>query len=104
MYHTTLAPAATRLSQKYGHGRSIIMVAIGAWVVLFSVLLLTYQALVREAAKRIPDGSPGADFRRRHEYFRFFLKTLTASPYFWLSLVAAGASVVWYICAAIFHW
>jgi hypothetical protein len=59
-----------------GHARSIIMVAVVAWIALFSVLLLTYQALVREAAKRIPDGATADDFRRRHEYFRFFLKTL----------------------------
>ena len=80
------------------------MVAIGAWVALFSVLLLTYQALAREAAKRIPEGAIADDFRRRHEYFRFFVKTLRASPYFWLCLVAGGASAVWYICAAALHW
>jgi hypothetical protein len=87
-----------------GHARSIIMVAIGAWVALFLVLLVTYQALAREAAKRIPEGAIADDFRGRHEYFRFFVKTLRASPYFWLCLVAGGASVVWYICAAALHW
>jgi hypothetical protein len=87
-----------------GHARSIIMVAVGAWVALFSVLLVTYQALVREAAQRIPDGPNARDFHRRHEYFRFFVKTLKASPYFWLCLIAGSASAVWYICAAAFHW
>jgi hypothetical protein len=87
-----------------GHARSIIMVAVVAWIALFSVLLLTYQALVREAAKRIPDGATADDFRRRHEYFRFFLKTLRGSPYFWLCLVAGGASALWYICAATLQW
>jgi len=87
-----------------GHTRRIMLVAVGAWVVLFSVLLLTYQALIREAAKRISDGPMADDFRRRHEYFRFFLKTLRGSPYFWLCLVAGGASALWYICAATLQW
>jgi hypothetical protein len=87
-----------------GHARSIIMVAVGAWVALFAVLLVTYQALVREAAQRIPDGPNARDFHRRHEYFRFFVKTLKASPYFWLCLIAGSASAVWYMCAAAFHW
>jgi hypothetical protein len=65
---------------------------------------VTYQALVREAARRISDGPNAHDFHRRHEYFRFFVKTLSASPYFWLCLVAGGASAVWYTCAAAFHW
>ncbi len=79
----------------------VVLVALG---VLIAVLLLTYQALVQEAAKRIPEGPAHDAFARRHVFFRFFLKTILESSYFWLCLVVGGAAALWRVFAALGGW
>ena len=82
----------------------LILVALGALGALLAILLLTYQALVQEAAKRIPEG-PGHDaFHHRHVFYRFFRKTILGSSYFWLCLVAGGAAALWHVFAVLGGW
>jgi hypothetical protein len=86
------------------HILRITMVAIAVWVALFAVLLLAYQSLLQEAGNRVPGGPMQDDFHRRHGCFKFFLKTVFASAYSWLCLVAIAAGVLWHVCALIGGW
>ncbi len=82
----------------------LILVTLGALGMLLAVLLLTYQALVQEAAKRIPEGPVHDAFHQRHVFFRFFPKTVLRSAYFWLCVAAGGAAALWRVVAALGGW
>lgn len=71
----------------------MILLAMSVWAGLFSALVFTYHTLIREAAKRIPEGRMMEDFYYRHGFVKFFRRTVFQSVYFWLSVVA-GAILV----------
>jgi hypothetical protein len=76
------------------HTIEILLVTVVTWGVMFGILLLAYQPLYREAAKRIPEGPLHEDFRANHQPFRFFFGAITGSFYFWLGLAAGAAGLL----------
>jgi hypothetical protein len=86
------------------HTTRILVVALLAWLSLFTALLLPYQILVRETGQQFPAGAPRDEFERRHGWFRFFSRTVGKSIFFWLCLVPLLGSAAWAIASALFGW
>jgi hypothetical protein len=86
------------------HTTLVLVVAVTVWAGLFSVLLMAYQVLIRQAARRFPEGAPREEFEARHASFRFFRKTVGGSGYTWLCLIPVLISASWYVAAVYFGW
>jgi hypothetical protein len=86
------------------HTTRMIVVALMAWAGLFAALLLAYQVLMRQAARRFPEGTPRDEFQRRHGSVRFFWRTVLGSGYTWLCLIPITISAAWYVMVAYAGW
>ncbi len=82
----------------------MIVVALSFWAALFAALVVTYQSLVRETARHIPEGPMQDELHRQHGFFRFFLRAILVSPYSWLCVCAAATAGLWYVWAGVTGW